>query len=163
MRRFVLVAAAATVFAVVIGPDGPLGGFWAPAPDMPQPHGVVLVGLIGEGMVENAAFGVGIAVLLLGRGWFAARTRTARHGHIAWLTTVWLFASWMPHAALHRHIGMNPSGMLPVEWIFHAGSIVALALLLATLAAPVIEPPRATAGHPIHRSTQQPHSGSGSV
>jgi hypothetical protein len=136
MRRFVLVAAAATVFAVVIGPDGPLGGFWAPAPDMPQPHGVVLVGLIGEGMVEKAAFGVGIAVLLLGRDWFAARTRTARHRHIAWLTTVWLFASWMPHAALHRHIGMNPSGTLPVEWIFHAGSIVALALLLATLGAP---------------------------
>ena len=152
MRRYVVVALAATVFAVAIGPNGPLGGFWAPAPDMAQPHGVVLAGLIGEGIVENAAFGVGIAVLLLGRGWFAARTRTARHGHIAWLTTVWLFASWMPHAALHRHIGMNPAGVLPVEWIFHGGSIAALALLLATLPGTAVEPRRATAGHPTHRS-----------
>lgn len=158
MRRFVLISAAATVFAVAIGPNGPLGGFWALAPDMPHPHGVVAAGLIAEGMVENVAFGVGIAVLLLGRGWFAARTRTARHRHIAWLTTVWLFASWMPHAALHRHIGMNPSGVLPAEWIFHGGSIAALALLLATLPGTAVEPRHTTPRWADSPSAEQPRS-----
>jgi hypothetical protein len=36
----------------------------------------------------------------------------------------------MPHAALHLHIGMEPARLLPIEWVFHAGSIVAIAALI---------------------------------
>lgn len=155
MRRFGIIALAATVFAVLVGPDGPLGRFWAPDPDAPAAHGAVLAGLIGETMVENVAFGVGIAVLLLGRRWFAARTDTARAGHIARAATAWLLASWLPHAALHRHLGMQPSGILPVEWIFHAGSIIATVLLLWAFAHTVAAPARRS--RPADNSTvQQP-------
>jgi hypothetical protein len=43
----------------------------------------------------------------------------------AWLSAAWLFASWMPHA-LHQHIGMQPAALLPVEWVFHGGAILAI-------------------------------------
>ena len=83
--------------------------------------------------MENVAFGIGLAILVLGRPWFAARTATAGRATAAWLAAGWLFVSWMPHAALHLHIGMQPAALLPIEWIFHAGAILAIALLLWAL------------------------------
>jgi len=136
MKRFVLIVVAGTAFAVLVGPRGPLGGFWAPAPTVPHVHGAVLVAFIAENMVENLAFGVGLAILVRGRQWFAARTTSPARATTAWLATVWLFASWMPHAALHLHIGIRPTALLPVEWVFHGGAIAAMAALLAALLVP---------------------------
>ena len=133
MKRFVLVAVLGTLAAVLIGPRGPLGGFWAPAAGVPKPEGALLAGFVAEGMVENIAFGVGLAVLLLGRPWFVARTATAGRATAAWLAAGWLFVSWMPHAALHLHIGLQPAALLPIEWVFHAGAILAIAVLLWAL------------------------------
>ncbi len=133
MLKFLVITCTATAVAIVVGPNGPLGEFWAPSPDAPVPSGGVRGGLIAEGMVENIAFGIGVAILFLGASWFAARTATPMRGRVAWLAAVWLFASWMPHAALHRHIGLHPAGVLPVEWIFHGGAIAAVALLLWSL------------------------------
>lgn len=132
MRRFVLFTIAGAVLGALLGPRGPLGGFWSPAPEAPHVHGALLAGFVIENLVENVAFGCGLAVLLLGRKWFAARAGNAT---VAWLAAVWLLASWMPHAALHLHIGMRPSALLPVEWIFHVGAILAAVALLATLPA----------------------------
>ena len=132
MRRFALVALAGTALAVLIGPRGPLGGFWSPSPAAPHVHGTLLVGFLAENMVENLAFGTGLAILLLGRPWFLARVPAGR-ATAAWLASVWLLASWMPHAALHLHIGTEPTSLLPIEWIFHAGAITAIAVLLLAL------------------------------
>ncbi len=135
MKRFIALFFAGTWLAVLIGPAGPLGGFWRPMSDTPTPSGPVLGGFIAENMVENLAFGAGMAILLIGRKHFIAATTTHTRAITAWLATVWLLASWMPHGALHRHIGMNPDGLLPVEWIFHGGAIIATgALLWAVLA-----------------------------
>jgi hypothetical protein len=133
VKRFVAVAAAGTVVAVLVGPRGPLGGFWAPSPSAPHVHGALLAGFVSENMVENIAFGLGLAVLLLGRPWFAARAASTAGAVTAWLASVWLLASWMPHAALHLHIGMRPGALLPVEWAFHGGAIVAIGALLWAL------------------------------
>jgi hypothetical protein len=67
---------------------------------------------------------------------FAAHTASATRGTAAWLATVWLFASWMPHAALHLHIGLRPAALLPVEWVFHGGAILAVGVLLIALSGP---------------------------
>jgi hypothetical protein len=134
MKRFVAVALAGAAFALLIGPRGPLGGFWRPAAEAPTPQGGVLAGFVAEGFAEALAFGVGVAILLFGRSWFASRAATSARGTTAWLATVWLFASWMPHAALHLHIGLRPEQLLAVEWIFHVGAVVALAALLWALA-----------------------------
>jgi hypothetical protein len=130
MKRFIGLTVIGTAFAVLIGPRGPLGGFWAASPEAPDAHGGVLAGLVAERMVENAAFGIGLAILVLGRPWFAARTATLARATVAWLATVWLFASWLPHGALHLHVGMHAEPLLPIEWIFHVGAIVAVAALL---------------------------------
>jgi hypothetical protein len=136
MKRFVAVTIAGAVFAALVGPRGPLGGFWAPAPTAPHVHGALLAGFATENMVENLAFGLGLAILLFGRQWFAAHTASATRATAAWLATVWLFASWMPHAALHLHIGMQPTALLPIEWVFHGGAIMASAVLLVALSGP---------------------------
>lgn len=129
MKRFLGVTVAGAILAALIGPSGPLGGFWAPAPGFPQIDGVLHAGFVAE----NIAFGLGLAILLLGRSWFAARTATSAGAATGWLATVWLLASWMPHAALHLHIGMQPNALLLVEWVFHGGAIVAIGALLWAL------------------------------
>jgi hypothetical protein len=134
--RTVVVAIAGTLLAALIGPRGPLGGFWAPAPEIPQPHGALLAGFVGENLVENVAFGIGLAVLVVGRRWFAERTTGRSRATAAWLAAVWLLASWMPHAALHQHIGLWPPGLLAVEWVFHGGAIVAIVVLLWAVLTP---------------------------
>ena len=133
MKRFIGVTIAGAVLAALVGPRGPFGGFWAPAPEAPRVDGALRAGFVVENTVENLAFGVGLAILLLGRHWFVARTTTAASATIGWLAAVWLFASWMPHAALHQHIGMRPAALLPVEWVFHGGAIVAIGALLWAL------------------------------
>jgi hypothetical protein len=65
--RFIALTVGGTVLAALAGPRGPLGGFWAPAPEAPHVHGGLLVGFIAENMLENIAFGLGLAVLVLGR------------------------------------------------------------------------------------------------
>jgi hypothetical protein len=133
MRRLLVVTLAGTVVAAVIGPRGPLGGFWRPAPEAPHVHGGLLAGFLTEGMLENVAFGAGLAILLLGRKAFAGRTGSPARAATGWLAAVWLLASWMPHAALHQHAGMRPEALLPIEWIFHGGAIAGTGLLLWAL------------------------------
>ncbi|MGW5742891.1 hypothetical protein [Amycolatopsis sp. NPDC003861] len=82
-------------------------------------------------MIEKVAFGAGLAILLTGRRWFDAGT--AARSRTAWLATVWLLASWMPHGALHVHNGMQPADLLVIEWIFHVGTIAAVVVLLWAL------------------------------
>jgi len=137
MRQTIAIATAGTVFAVLVSPVGPLGGFWAPASHGHDAAGHVRGGLIAEAMVENLAFGAGVAVLFTGLGWFVAKTPDRTRAMTAWLATVWLFASWMPHGNLHRHVGMDPAALLPIEWVFHVGSIAAIAALTWAVAWPV--------------------------
>jgi hypothetical protein len=146
MKHFIGVTLTAALVGAVIGPKGPLGGFWAPAHEAARPHGTLLARFIAEGIVENLAFGVGVSILLLGRRWFTARIATTRRATTAWLASAWLFASWMPHAALHLHIGMRPAQLLPIEWIFHVGAIAAIAALLwAAVSTGTYPPTRHTA------------------
>jgi hypothetical protein len=134
MTRFILVTIAGAVLAVLVGPRGPLGGFWAPGPEAPQVDGALRAGFAAWSIAESVAFGIGLAILLLGRTWFVRRTASPAGATAAWLAAVWLFASWMPHAALHQHIGMRPAALLAVEWAFHGGAILAIGALLVALA-----------------------------
>jgi hypothetical protein len=135
------------VLAVQVGPHGPLGGFWRPAPEIPQPGGPALAGLIGENLVECLAFGGGLAVLVLGRRWFDSHIGPGLPARAAWLATVWLLASWFPHGTLHLHLGtQQPEALVGVEWVFHGGAIVAVTALVWALShAPL------AVGHPAAR------------
>lgn len=122
--------------AMLLGPNGPLGGFWRPLPLSPEPAGAQLAGLIGVGAVEALGFGAAIAVLVLGGALFSRITTTARKAAVARVAAAWLLGSWWPHSALHRHFGLDPDALAVLEVVFHAGSIVAFgALLWAVLSA----------------------------
>ena len=136
MKRFIGITIAGAALAALCGPRGPLGGFWAPSPHAPRVDGALGAGFIAWHVVETVAFGVGLAILLLGRGWFVHRTATPARATAAWLSAAWLFASWMPHAALHQHIGMQPTPLLAIEWVFHGGAILAIAALLWAISTP---------------------------
>jgi hypothetical protein len=152
-RKTVAVAAAGagTVFAILAGPRGPLGGLWRPMP-MPEPTRGQISALFASGLIEAIGFGAAIAVLLVGRPAFARLARTPARANCAWLATAWLLGSWWPHTALHLHIGIKPSALAPIELVFHAGSIIMIALLLWALLPRITEPatpPRSAASGPV--------------
>lgn len=108
--RFAGIVVAATGLAVLAVP---LTGLWEPATDMSP--GPARTALIAEGMVENVAFGIGIAVLCLGLPLFTNVIPDRRRAIVAWLATVWLLVLWMPHGNLHRYVGMDTVGLVPIE------------------------------------------------
>ena len=136
MKQFIGVTITGALAAALVGPRGPFGGFWAPAHGSPQVDGALRAGFFTWNVVENVAFGVGVAILVLGRRWFIDRTATAARAAAAWLATVWLFASWMPHAALHQHVGTRAAALLAIEWVFHGGAILAIGALLYAMSGP---------------------------
>jgi hypothetical protein len=119
-----------TVFALLSGPNGPLGRGWRPMPMQPEPTHSQLSALIASGIIEAIGFGAAVALLLLGRPLIARITATPRRTTVAWLSAVWLLGSWWPHTALHMHSGVKASALAPIELTFHAGSILAFAIFL---------------------------------
>jgi hypothetical protein len=135
MNRKIIAAVAAcggTVVAMLVGPRGPLGGWWRPIP-MPQPTSGQTSALLTSGVMEAIGFGAAVAVLLVGRPLIATIASTPGRTTCAWLSTAWLLGSWWPHTALHQHFGMKPSAIAPIELVFHAGSIVAFGVFLWVL------------------------------
>ncbi len=137
------IVVAGTVFAMLVGPDGPLGGFWRPEEADPEPAGAQLAALMGFGLVEAVGFGLALAVLILGRPLFERITTSKRRATAAWLASAWLLGSWWPHTALHRHFGSDVSGLVAIELIFHVGSIVVASILLWSVL-PRLMAPQAT-------------------
>lgn len=135
MNRKIIAAVAAfggTAFAVLAGPRGPLGEWWRPI-SMAQPTGGETSVLLTSGIIEAIGFGAAVAVLVVGRPFFARITSTAARATSAWLSAAWLLGSWWPHTSLHQHFGLKPSALAPIEIVFHAGSIVAFAVFLWAL------------------------------
>jgi hypothetical protein len=117
------------VFAMVgflTEPHGPLGGFWAPSPDMPPATGIQTPLFMVLGIAEALAFGLGISFLLFGystmRDTAPVSASMARAAH---LSIFWLLANWWAHDSLHVHNGMNLNGLLAIEYGFHVTLILA--------------------------------------
>lgn len=131
---FAGIVIAGLAIAMVFGPDGPLGGFWRPIPG-PEAEGAMAAGFIAVGIAEGLGFGLGLAILVLGRGWFGRLVPNQGLAVAAWLSSVYLLVSWWPHSASHRHFGDALAQLLWMEWVFHVGSIVAIGVLLWALLA----------------------------
>jgi hypothetical protein len=129
-----IVVTVGTLVALVTGPRGPLGGFWRPVRMDSAPDAVELAGLVASGVFEAVGFGTALAVALLGGPLFARLTATPGRATTARLTTAWVLGAWWPHTALHQHVGLNPSALVGIELVFHAGTIVAAGALLWALA-----------------------------
>ncbi len=143
ISRYLLVAVPLAVLAFLANPHGPLGGFWAPAPEIAaiHPTGIQLALMLGLNLAEAVTFGAGIAFLLF--GYEASRAATAGLASSPLLTRAvhlsisWLLINWWPHDNIHVHIAeTNLGALIATEYAFHitlmiAGAILAVAFVRA--------------------------------
>ncbi len=131
LNRYLLVGVPVTALAFLASPNGPLGGFWAPAAGTPQPTGALLPLFILLNLAQAMAFGGGIAFLLFGyeqvNGIVSASPRLTRAAH---LSIAWLLINWFPHSSLHMHLGESDlASVVAVEYVFHLTAIIAGGIL----------------------------------
>ena len=118
------------IIAFAASPNGPLGGFWAPAPDFPVPASSQIPLFILLNVIEVVAFGLGVSLLLFGfplvRAVPVASLALPRLAH---LSISWLLLNWWMHDSLHIHNGHNMGGLLTIEYGFHVTLILAGVIL----------------------------------
>ena len=118
------------VTAFAASPNGPLGGFWRPSPDLPQPTSTELPLFVLLNVAEVLAFGFGIAFLIFGYPLMRAiAPASKRLTFWAFLSVAWLLINWWPHDSLHVANGMNLGGLLVIEYVFHITLMMAGAIL----------------------------------
>ena len=128
--KWLVVTLVLAVIAFLASPNGPLGGFWRPSADFPQPTDAQLPLFILLNAAEALAFGFGISFLIFGyplmQTLLPASKRLTLAAH---LCIAWLLFSWWPHDSLHVANGMNLNGLLAIEYGFHVTLMVAGAIL----------------------------------
>ena len=117
--------------AFLAEPNGPLGAFWAPHPDVAEATGAQVPLFVILGLVDALAFGLGVSFLIFGyplvKAIGPASEAMARAAH---LSIAWLLINWWPHDSLHIHNGLELNGLLAIEYGFHITLIIA-GLILA--------------------------------
>ena len=128
--KWVAVTLVLAVIAFLASPNGPLGGFWRPSPDFPQPTPGQLPWFVLLNVAESLTFGFGVAFLFFGypliQNVLPASKKLALAAH---LSIAWLLFSWWPHDSLHVANGMNLNGLLAIEYGFHVTLMVTGAIL----------------------------------
>jgi hypothetical protein len=129
--KWIAVTLVLAVIAFLASPNGPLGGFWRPSPDFPQPTEAQLPLFILLNVTEALVFGFGIAFLIFGYPLVQTMLR-AQKGltRVAHLALAWLLFSWWPHDSLHITNGTNMSGLLAIEYAFHVTVMLAGVILV---------------------------------
>lgn len=128
-RKWIVVIVIGAVVALLLGANGPLGGYWGVETYDPGPTGAALASLVTAGIVESIAFGVGLAWIAF--GWPLVNDRGglgfATYGAIFW----WL-ASWTPHTSIHQSIAIeNWAGLAGIEWGFHVTLVISAFIVTA--------------------------------
>jgi hypothetical protein len=117
-----LIAVPLAVASFLLGPV-----LWPMAEGGVQPTGAQIALLIGIGVIESIAFGLGIAFLVLAWPW----VKKVAHGsrRTAWLlyiATTWYLISWWPHDRLHMHINHDDMwALIGIEYGFHFTLVLA--------------------------------------
>ena len=65
-KKWIVVIVVGTLAAILLGANGPLGGFWGLEEGDSDPTGGALVALIVAAIIEAIAFGVGVAWIAFG-------------------------------------------------------------------------------------------------
>lgn len=133
MKTSVKLAIVTVVLGVIfflLEPNGPLGGFWAPAPDSNEASGVQVPLFILLGLIEAFISSFGVAFLIFGFPLVKAvngvsKTLT-RATHLA---ISWALLSWWSHGSLHVHNGDNLDGLLAIEYGYHVTLVIAASII----------------------------------
>ena len=113
------------IAAFLTEPNGPLGGFWMPAHDVPEAVGIQVFLFMALGLTEALVCGVGIAFLLFGYSLVRLDNVSPRLARAAHLSIVWVMVNWWAHDSLHIHNGMSLNGLLGIEYGFHFTLMIA--------------------------------------
>jgi len=124
--KVTIVTLLVAVPAFLLAPNGPLGVFWDPHPETPNPTGVQVPLYILLGLINAVVLGLGVSFLLFGYPLVSAvggaSRRLTRAAHIA---IGWVLVSWWLHDNLHMVIGMELGGLLGIEYGFHVTLMIA--------------------------------------
>ena len=128
--KWLVVTIVLAVIAFLASPNGPLGGFWRPSADFPQPTDTQLPLFILLNVTEALTFGLGVSFLIFGyplmQSILPAPNGLTLGAH---LSIAWLLFSWWPHDSLHVANGLNLNGLLAIEYGFHVTLMVAGVIL----------------------------------
>jgi len=139
--KVVIVTLLVGILGFLTEAHGPLGGFWAPSPTLPQAVGVQVPLFMILGAAEALALGLGVSFLLFGYSTLKANVpASATLTRAAHLAIAWLLINWWAHDSLHQHNGMNLNGLLGIEYAFHVTLIVAGVILIRFFMAVVRAP-----------------------
>jgi len=129
-KHWIAVTVVAGLAVVLLGPQGPLGGFWSAEGD--DPTGAALAALFIYAVAEAAVFGFGVAFALFGRPLLKRLEAGERLTRLTFVAIIWALLSWWPHGSFHQAIEDDNFGALAaIEWGFHATMLVA-GLVIAT-------------------------------
>ena len=124
--KVTIVTVVAGVVTFLASPNGPLGTFWAPTPDLQAPTGFQVPLFMLLGAAESLVFGLGLSFLIFGYPWVQAVTPASKVRTIAaYLSIAWLLMNWWPHDSLHIHNGLALNGLLAIEYGFHFTLMIA--------------------------------------
>jgi hypothetical protein len=140
---FVIITVVVSIALFLLGPNAPLGAFWALHPENETPIGVQLPLFILLSVFEAFAAGIGIAFLILGYP-LAEAAAPASKGltRAAHLSTSWLLINWWLHDNLHIVNGPRLNGLLAIEYGFHVTLMIA-GVILAAFLSTILRPRRA--------------------
>jgi hypothetical protein len=128
MRKFFLVALVFAIVAFLFGPMAPLGSLvWPPPVQLASaPTGAQEGLLMLLGIITSAAFGIAIAFLTF--GWPAVRSVMYPRRGLAvgvFVSLVWVLGNWWLHDGLHLVTGLDPGGLVAIEYGFHVTLMMA--------------------------------------
>lgn len=135
--KVVLVTLVVAILAFLLAPNAPWTIWPKPADLMPPPTPTEVNLFMLLAVFDALSLGLGIACLIF--GWpLVEQVAAPSRGRavIIYISTVWILGNWWVHDALHMVNGMNPTGLLKIEYGFHVTLIIAgtaLAYALSTM------------------------------
>lgn len=128
--KWLVVTLLVAVITFVASPNGPLGTFWRPSAEIPNPAGIQLPLLILLNIAEVIAFGLGVSFLIFGYPLVRSVLPASKGLMFAgYLSIGWLLLNWWPHDSLHVANGLELNGLIAIEYGFHITLMIAGAIL----------------------------------
>ena len=129
--KVALVTLVVGILAFLVGPNAPFTIWPKLAEWMPPPTPTEVNLFMLLGVFDALALGLGIAFLIFGWSLVEQVAAPSRGRAVAiYLSTGWLLGNWWVHDGLHMVNGMNPTGLLWIEYGFHVTLIIAGAALV---------------------------------
>lgn len=125
-----------TALAMALSPQTPLGESLWPEPNHDErPEGAQVPFFAVMGLIQAAATGAGVAYLLFGWGLSKRFTKGSMPRAVALHASFgWLLANWWLHDTLHFLNGLDLTGLLLIDYAFHATMIASALVVGWTLA-----------------------------